>query len=678
MSWIVSAIRRGSVVVLAIAACLTLPQGVGSPAGSVLGDQSAGPVPSPAATQLPDAPRPTVPPPGALAGPAAPPDREITPGPRPGPVTQSPAEQPPNIVVIYLDDVNPHDGRLWSDPELTPTLHDLFVAHGISFPRAIAETPLCCPARGALLTGLHTHNHNVKVNHAHLFDPAEHLGRAMRRAGYASFWIGKYFNGTERFDAAQWARHSAGWTEFDVLIRGGPSTGSNSDYFNNYQLVTKQGAKRYGTYHSTRLIAEQLASRMAATPADKPIFAVLSIYNLHAPNTPMPLPGSAERCAGMPPWKPPSYNEGDVSDKPAYIRRLPLQPFPDGWPMTRYCEEMIGVDWAVEKVRSDLAAAGRLDNTLLVFTADNGMGWGEHRWGQKKRTPYATPVPLMMSWPARWGSARRVVDDIVVNIDLAPTFCELAGCTLGPFPRGHAGPDGRSMVRLLDGQQADMGRDAVLETSWGTLPWAAIRTTPSNPLGLWHYIVHPNGFVELYDLKADPWHLDNRASDPSLADLRRKLAARLAQLQREGLQGARPDGAIGLASTGPYKGNDVYDTSAQERQTARRAGVQRGRSYDFWVRLQNDGGTSGTFTVRATTSGSATIIVRYLAGQQDVTTQVSAGTYQLTMGAGKQSLLRMRMTVMSGSPAGAVKRAVIAFAGPGGTLVDVVRAVATR
>ena len=124
-------------------------------------------MPSPAATQLPDAPRPTVPPPGALAGPAAPPDREITPGPRPGPVTQSPAEQPPNIVVIYLDDVNPHDGRLWSDPELTPTLHDLFVAHGISFPRAIAETPLCCPARGALLTGLHTHNHNVKVNHAH-------------------------------------------------------------------------------------------------------------------------------------------------------------------------------------------------------------------------------------------------------------------------------------------------------------------------------------------------------------------------------------------------------------------------------------------------------------------------------------------------------------------------------
>ncbi len=136
-----------------------------------------------------------------------------------------------------------------------------------------------------------------------------------------------------------------------------------------------------------------------------------------------------------------------------------------------YCEEMLGVDAAVGEILDELSAENRLDNTLLVFTADNGMAWGQHRLGQSKEVPYATPVPLYVRWPAaHWGDTPQTKSEIVSDIDYAPTFCALAGpsCVLGPFARGSAGPDGRSLVPLLNGDATDLGRDAVLEESYSS------------------------------------------------------------------------------------------------------------------------------------------------------------------------------------------------------------------
>src|SRR4051812_38412791 len=86
-----------------------------------------------------------------------------------GQVSPAAADEPPvptppsrpNIVMFYIDDVPPHDGSLWSNPALTPNIYDHFVAHGINFNRSIGEDPLCCPARGNMLTGQHTHNNRV-------------------------------------------------------------------------------------------------------------------------------------------------------------------------------------------------------------------------------------------------------------------------------------------------------------------------------------------------------------------------------------------------------------------------------------------------------------------------------------------------------------------------------------
>jgi hypothetical protein len=211
--------------------------------------------------------------------------------------------------------------------------------------------------------------------------------------------------------------------------------------------------------------------------------------------------------------------------------------------MVRYCEEMLGVEWLTQRVVGELESQGRLENTLLVFTADNGMGWGAHRVGQNKRLPFTTPVPLYMSWPARWGTQGRTVSEHASNIDLAPTFCELGGCSLGPFPGGQSGPDGVSLLPVLDGSISNLGRDAILEST--TDPalarhWHGLRTTAQHPAGLWHYVEWSTGERELYDLRADPWELENLANKSSTASLRSVLSARLAQLRREGAVTAPP------------------------------------------------------------------------------------------------------------------------------------------
>jgi N-acetylglucosamine-6-sulfatase len=699
---------------------------------------------------------------GASAGPAV--------------AADGPLPADPNIVVFYIDDVSPHDGRLWNDPGRTPAVYDRFIANGIDFERAIVESPLCCPGRGNLLTGLHTHNNRVITNDALLFDPAVHIGKSLKDAGYASMFIGKYLNRNDDLTPEQWAAHDAGWTQLDVI------KGVNGDFW-GYDLHTKTGEFRVNGLHSTQMVGDRTVMHLRETPAEQPVFAVLSIYNMHGPNRPMPQDVGDQRCASMPPWNPGNYNEADVSDKPTQIQALPLQPYPDGWPMVGYCEEALGIDRVVGQVVDELEAQGRLDNTLLVFTADNGVAWGAHRLGQQKIWPYTTPVPLYMSWPdAGWGTPARTNDEIVSNIDLAPTFCALAsGCALDGYARGITGPDGVNLVPLIEGDEVNLGRDAVLEVMYspGSRTWAGLRTTVRYSANhRWHYVEYLNGELELYDLATDPDELTNLATKPGLAGVRSDLHDMLSELRVEGItagagtirliqdtlpdsgddfefsgdlgdftldddadpthpreiafsvaSGAysiqrppvnpwtldsvdcngvgvvyplddelllylhpdeelvctftdvqrQPDASIAKQQDGEYKLDNYYSGTATKKQTWRRSHVRVGRTYDYWVRLQNDSSTPDYLSVTGVATGPATIAVAYLANNVDVTTAVESGTHSIYTSPGGVGLLRIRLTVGVGTAKGVPKKVVITVrssSNPG--RVDVVRAVAVR
>jgi arylsulfatase A-like enzyme len=319
---------------------------------------------------------------------------------------------------------------------------------------------------------------------------------------------------------------AAGWDAFDVIYE-------NNGKFLGYDLWTKDGIVEHGTRpkdHSTRMVEQRTAKHLRETPAGTPLFAVMSIFDLHFPNRPQARFEGARQCRRIEPWKPPSYNERNVSDKPEYVQDRDRLKRPD-WSMSTYCEEMLGVEDAVARIVKGQERRGRLADTLLIFTADNGASWGAHRLGQVKGVPYSTPVPLALRWESRWGTEPRVLPEAVSNIDLAPTICAIAGCEMGPYADGRPTADGTDLLPLLDGEVASLGRDILIEQAapLGFRPgFRGLRTTPSNALGRWHYIEYDTGERELYDSVADPWELRNVADDPEHAEVAAALSERLA------------------------------------------------------------------------------------------------------------------------------------------------------
>jgi len=433
----------------------------------------------------------------------------------------------PDIVVIYLDDVDPHDARLWRNQKRTPTLASLFARSGVHFTSAISETPLCSPGRASTLTGQHTANHGVDDNVAAPFDPGVTIGTELRGAGYHTLFVGKYLNQLrDEVKRKRLKRHARGWDAFDIIYE------NNGKYYDYAMWSPGEGIERYGTApsdHSTLVTKRRLIEHVRAAPEDRPLFAFASVYDLHAPNLPARKYEDDRRCRRIKGWAPPSYNLAR-KDKPRFIRqRRKLNR--SAWPMQTYCQEMLAVEEMTKALVREQRRRGRLEDTLFILTADNGAAWGIHRLPQRKGVPYATPIPLVMHWPARWGEEVVEIDEVVSNIDIAPTVCAIAGCEMGPFGDGPQTADGLSLLPLLDGESDHLERTVVREESGPGYPSAprfwALRTTSQHPLGRYHYTEWETGERELYDSVADPWELRNLAVRGKHDEVLAQLAAEL-------------------------------------------------------------------------------------------------------------------------------------------------------
>ena len=233
--------------------------------------------------------------------------------------------------------------------------------------------------------------------------------------------------------------------------------------------------------YSTDVIGAKALHDIATTPGRSSLFAFVSFYGVHAPTTPAPRHLQDPDCAKIRPWHPSSYNEKDVTDKPAYVQARPLLTDP-GYGLVATCRTLLAVDQWVGAVRAELEESSRFDNTLFVLTSDNGMNAGAHRL-LAKSTPYATQVPFFMSWRNGLGGTARRFSQRVSNIDLAPTICDFAGCSMGPYPNGQQHPDGRSFARVLTGDRASMGRDALVEDMPAGRTTSRRGTRPRRPVG---------------------------------------------------------------------------------------------------------------------------------------------------------------------------------------------------
>jgi N-acetylglucosamine-6-sulfatase len=430
----------------------------------------------------------------------------------PGAARPVQAASQPNIVLIHIDDWSPKVKRLWSNWDRTPALAR-FVKAGVEFRNATGSTPLCTPGRANMITGRWGHNNGVTTNNPRLYDPADNLSIKVRDAGYHTIFGGKFLIKMERHlptrsDVQPLAR---GWDRFDLIWK---RRSRDKAYYYQYLMWTRAKTISRGARpqdHSTKVVAQRIAGHIRRAPADKPVFVEMSLFSGHKPHLPMAQFIGHPKCRNVGSWSGLGYNEWNVKDKPAWVRALPRLKA-KSYPLRKACEELMSVDWAVQKVRDALASQGRLADTLMIFTADNGWMLGEHRLLGGKRVPYATPIPLYVRWPAQIGNAARVEFDRVSNVDIAPTICAAAGCSLPDA-------DGMSLLPIIKGETDRLNRLFVYEEfldSVGPTPgWYTIRTTKRYSASQrWLYTEYRSGARELYDLSSDPGQLRNLIKDP--------------------------------------------------------------------------------------------------------------------------------------------------------------------
>ena len=482
------------------------------------------------------------------------------------------APRRPNVVLIVTDDQAVPTLR----PDTMPSLFQRVVAGGTRFTNAIVTTPLCCPSRASMLTGQYAHNHHVLRNdYRQLRDKRNTLPKWLQRAGYRTIHVGKFLNLYRKAHGPE-AEPAPGWDVWQTIQE--PNT------YYEYDLSINGREVHYGSADRDYLtdVLSRRAARLVrrSAPRKRPFYLQLDHWAPHdsrgrgsgpcgggADPVPAPVDEGLYAAERLP--KPPSFNEEDVSDKPSFIQHQ--DPVDVETVERNYrcgLASLRAVDRGVEKVYRALEKTGELDDTVVVFTSDNGYLYGEHRL-RYKVDPYeeALRVPLVISLPPRLrAGAPRVPesDAPVANIDLAPTILELAGAT--PCRRGSEClvMDGRSLLTLLRGDPAAWPQDRALaveytgrNTGFSSCSYRGIRTL--GHLYVEHTLVpnfttgacEPTVEVEHYDLAADPFQLENLyPADPGTrgAAEQGELANRLAGLRI----------CSGIAGRDPLKPNRPY------------------------------------------------------------------------------------------------------------------------
>ena len=432
----------------------------------------------------------------------------------------------PNLVLVLTDDQTLESLRVM------PETQRLIGEAGTTFTNAFVTYPLCCPSRATLLTGQYAHNHGVRGNQppgggAGALDARETLPVWLQRAGYYTAHVGKYLNG---YGEVVPATVPPGWSRWLALVD--PTTYSFYDYTlsdDGHLVHHGSGEADYQTDVRAAAAERVIRERAGRGPfflSVAPVAPHLELSDAGGKGrAPRPAPRHAGRFADEPLPAKASFDEADVSDKPGSLRRLPRLGAAARADVLRtyraQLASLLAVDELVARLVAALEESGELDRTLVVFTSDNGFFHGEHRIRDGKFLPYeeAIRVPLLI----RGGGfpAGAVADQLVANVDLAPTLLEAAGAAAGRRL------DGVALQALAADERAGRGRALLLEGLEGNrATYTAVRTER------WLWVEYDDGARELYDLAADPLQLRSRHAGKAFKDVRAELAERLARLRR--------------------------------------------------------------------------------------------------------------------------------------------------
>ncbi|MHB8235185.1 MAG: sulfatase family protein [Solirubrobacteraceae bacterium] len=433
----------------------------------------------------------------------------------------APSGSRPNIVFVLTDDLSSNLVRYM--PHVLQMQHD-----GVSFSNYFVTDSLCCPSRASILSGRFPHDTRVFDNSPpeggySVFhrrgEERQTFAVALQHRGYRTALMGKYLNGYKPGAREGGYRPYVppGWSEWDVAGNGYPEYG--------YRMNSNGRVHAYG-YEAHDYLTDVLArkglsfiDRSAARR--QPFMLELATFAPHAPYTPAPRDAGA--FPGLQAPRTPAFNVVG-HDEPAWLASFaPLgteQISQIDAKFRRRAQAVQAVDRMIGQIQARLAADGVARDTYIVFSSDNGLHMGEHRLRPGKLTAFDTDikVPLLVTGPGV--PAGRTIDQLSQNVDLCPSFEQLAGAAIPPSVDGH------SLVTLMQGERPAQWRKEILVEHHGRvyrhndpdLPVSGSGNPPSyealrSSTAL--YVEYATGEREYYDLRRDPFELDNLASSLS-------------------------------------------------------------------------------------------------------------------------------------------------------------------
>ncbi|HEY6503232.1 MAG TPA: sulfatase [Chitinophagaceae bacterium] len=472
-------------------------------------------------------------------------------------------QKPMNIIFILADD-HRYDamGFMNKIQGLQTPGMDKMAKEGAHIKNAFVSTALCSPSRASILTGQYAHTHTVVDNDAPLPANLKFFPQYMQQNGYQTAFMGKWHMGNSD-DAPQ--------PGFDYWLSFRGQGVYNNPIFN----INGQRIQQPEGSYTTDLLTDHAIDWMKKRNIQRPFFLYLSHKGVHAEFQP------AKRHQGkykdIPVVCPPSMyltatdssktfgivtppkTKVNYRDIPQWVRNQRYSwhgvdymyhgqiPFDEFYHL--YLETLQAVDESIERVMNWVKENGLADNTMIVYMGDNGFSFGEHGLIDKRHAyEESMRVPLLV-WAPGMIKPNSVVEQVVMNVDLAPTFLELAGIAK-PAPM-----QGYSFTSLLKGNSAGWKRDKVFYEYYWEASFPQTPTTFAVRSDRYKYIYY-NGvwdINELFDLQNDPYEMNNLVRDTAYRKIGLQLKDELFNWLKEtnGLQ-------IPLKKTINNRGDNLY------------------------------------------------------------------------------------------------------------------------
>lgn len=438
-------------------------------------------------------------------------------------------QAPVNVLLIVTDD------QRWDELGLvqaeqganarfsflkTPRL-DALAAEGMRFRNAFVTTSLCSPSRSSILTGKYNHTNGTIANHTR-FEAQPTWATALQKAGYNTGYVGKWHHGSF------WNRPG-----FDYIATyRGQGKYLDTTFKVNGEFVDTKG------YIDERSV--EYAIDFMRTERDKPFALMVGFKAVHQIYKPMV--EHAENYVGAPIGPPVNWNTVPVWFNLKFPKLSRHRPYNSNWPriLPRF-QTIDGIDANVGRLLDTLDELDLAKNTLVIFTSDNGYYLGEHRLADK-RSAYeeSIRVPLLVRLPEVI-PAGSISDDMVLNIDLAPTLLDLVGQSVPKAMQGKT-------LRPLFAENAAPFRKSFLYEYWQDNEHWRKRHLPRNPTILavrtatHKLITYPDfpKWTELFDLVNDPYETRNLVAYTAANERLLEMCGLLKEITAETQYNAKP------------------------------------------------------------------------------------------------------------------------------------------